>query len=815
VAALTATLENANPAGGIVKPLGRVSNVFGTLASAGKGFIDAYAQNEQYVSAQESKNALNDAEQKAFDKMKGAQLDMEYGRVAATAIPDEVIAAGTKLDKIKGAVNQGTMPAGAVNLHLENTIEELFQLHPENKAAIAQYFQSRGYDHYVFRDLKNQLEWQETAEDNRKKNEEFVIDAGIKAGLVGPNDDRLTQLAAGQTYLLEQSRMKAAQDKLTFLKTSTEIDEITRKRGEEEGGRDLVKSFAGQADMIFGSYERNFTALSVEASQDPTGTKWQELQKQMPLLATSFQQAKSAAVAQAYEAGAKPEHIQQIKDIYDNKYNAFVQIYTGELSDVKARQNVLTSMQTNLGIDAATSFPLYTELAKLPGMQNALPLIFGSDPSMALGPDTLKALKAELSGFSPGSMKGMYQIQRAAAIIRGDASLKSYSAEEAKQVLPTLLAAVNGNRTAIRQGATDDGTVKGFMNSFGNTLDAAFALEPGTPMSSQKKAADIVGHPDTWEALSQLSRDPARKQQAEEVIDSMIGTAAKGLEVAKMTGPMKSANGVFKIEFNRDRRRFEIKADETAYKTWARANEQTGSSVSRFGYLPSNVPSFEEMARKGDPQLNEKLKTMNGYLQALLWSKEHNQDVPKNAGNMADYADFFATGKRLPGLKPDQGVPDFTKRLNDLTGALATETLKNLESQSVDDITANAATQYGISPNLGKWLIGAEGTGRTQIDVNKDGKPDSTATGYGQFIDGTARQYGLLGEGFDYRNDPTKAVPASMRYLSELIKKNGGDVIKALTQYGVLDRRNFPAGPEGDRKWQAKIDSAKRAAGLG
>ena len=808
--ALTATLDNVNPGVGIVKPLGRVSSVFGTLANAGKGLADAYLQNQQYADTQETKNALNDAEQKAFDQYKGAALDMEYSRVANTAIPDEVIAAGTKLDKVKGAVNQGSLPSSAINLHLENTIDELFQLHPENKAAIAQYFQSRGYDHYVFRDLKNQMEWQEKQQDNVRTNEEFVIDAAVKAGLVSPNDPRSLQLSYGQEYLRATTEMKMLQDRLTMQKTKGEIDAQQRKFVEDDTDRLTVQAFVRNGDLVFGKYTRDFTALLTEAQLDPTGSKWTEVQKSMPLLAASFQEARSRAVAEALKLGAKPDVVQQIKEYYDTQYNGFVNVFSGELSDVKTRQSILTSMQTTLGIDAAKAFPLYTEIAKLPGMQNSLPLLFGGDPSMALSPEVVKALKSELNGWAPGSMTGMYHVQRIASLLRGDLSLKSMSQEEAQKALPGLLAGIQGNRQAILKGDISDGTTKGFMNGYANTLDAAFALQPGSALSSQKAAASIVGHQETWNALEKLAKDPNTKQQANDVIDSAIGTAAKGLEVAKMTGGMTSDNGIFKIEYNYDRRRFEVKADRSAFN---RTYNQTSSSVARFGYMPG--PTFEEVVAKGDSKMNDKAAAMNGYLVALLRSREYNQDIPQNAGTLNDYAAFFAKGTPLPKATPEQSTADFSTRLNKLTSALAQETLTNLENQSVQDITTAAAQEYGISPTLGNWLIGAEGTGRTQIDVNKNGKPDSTATGYGQFIDGTAREYGLLGDGFDYRNDPTKAIPASMRYLSDLIRQNGGDVLKALHQYGVLDRRNFPSGPEGDAQYQRKLESAKKAAGLG
>lgn len=808
--ALTATLDNVNPGAGIVKPLGRVSSVFGTLANAGKGLADAYLQNQQYADTQESKNALNDAEQKAFDQYKGAALDMEFSRVANTAIPDEVIAAGGKLDKIKGAVNQGSLPSSAINLHLENTIDELFQLHPENKAAIAQYFQSRGYDHYVFRDLKNQMAWQEKQQDNVRANEEFVIDAAVKAGLTSPNESRAVQLEAGQRYLRSASEMKMLQDRLTMMKTQGEVNEQDRKNMERDTDRMTVSAFVQNGDMIFGKYTRDFTALLTEAQLDPSGSKWIEVQKSMPMLAASFQEAKSRAVAEALKLGAKPEVVQQIKDYYDTQYNGFVNVFSGELSDVKTRQSILTAMQTNLGIDAAKAFPLYTEIAKLPGMQNSLPLMFGGDPSMALSPDVVKALKSELNGWAPGSMTGMYHVQRIAALLRGETNLKSMSQEDAQKAMPGLLAGIQGNRSAILKGDVSDGTTKGFMNGYANTLDAAFALQPGSALSSQKAAAAIVGHQETWNVLDKLAKDPNTKQQANDVIDSAIGTAAKGLEVAKMTGGMASDNGIFKIEYNSDRRRFEVKADRKAFD---RTYNQPSSSVARFGYMPG--PTFEEVVAKGDSKMNDKAAAMNGYLVALLRSREYNQDIPQNAGTLNDYAAFFAKGTPLPKAKPEEGVADFTTRLNKLTTALAQETLTNLENQSVQDITTNAAQQHGISPSLGNWLIGAEGTGRTQIDVNGNGKPDSSASGYGQFIDSTAKEFGLLGDGFDYRNDPTKAIPASMEYLSQLIEKNGGDVIKALHQYGVLDRRNYPAGPEGDKQYQRKVESAKKAAGLG
>ena len=105
---------------------------------------------------------------------------------------------------------------------------------------------------------------------------------------------------------------------------------------------------------------------------------------------------------------------------------------------------------------------------------------------------------------------------------------------------------------------------------------------------------------------------------------------------------------------------------------------------------------------------------------------------------------------------------------------------------SVIPMISDAADRTGIDPAIiaaiGERENGFRLTGATGI-LGPDGRPASTAWGYGQLTDGAARDVAAAVPGFDKYN-PATAVFGSAEYLSILQRRNGGDLTAALNAYG-------------------------------
>ena len=71
------------------------------------------------------------------------------------------------------------------------------------------------------------------------------------------------------------------------------------------------------------------------------------------------------------------------------------------------------------------------------------------------------------------------------------------------------------------------------------------------------------------------------------------------------------------------------------------------------------------------------------------------------------------------------------------------------------------------------------------------------AAGVAQFMKPTAKQYGLIDDlGNDWRDNPKKSIEAQAKYMSDLVKSNGGDLATALVEYngGYKARDAWKAG---------------------
>lgn len=102
------------------------------------------------------------------------------------------------------------------------------------------------------------------------------------------------------------------------------------------------------------------------------------------------------------------------------------------------------------------------------------------------------------------------------------------------------------------------------------------------------------------------------------------------------------------------------------------------------------------------------------------------------------------------------------------------------------EMTVAAAQKYGIDPRIAVEQIRQE----SSFNPNATGPATryGTAKGIAQFIDATARDYGLTNP-----YDPALALDAYGRYMRDLLRMFGGDYRKALAGYN--------AGPGNVRKY--------------
>lgn len=756
--ALTATLNTQNPQGaGIIQPVSGGGGFISGLSDLARGVISggaALGARREVDKVNAVRNATTaaalDAQLNAenqLDNPTAAAVPVALGGVNpgfAPEIPGEVMESGRSLQKMAGAVTQGATTKAAFDIRFESVLEDLRRKYPEQQAVIYGQLQAMGFDHYLFRDLKAEIASQDNEVAQRQAQENTLVNAAISSGLGLPSDDKGTLMTKGRDLLAVQAQYKASKEQLDMLKTQTDIDETVRKRNETGAKNGLVKAAINSANMRVNTVSQALGALTVEALSDPTGGKFKELQDRIPLIQQGIATTKAAAIAEIYAGGGGPEEAKATGDYYDNIREGIVQTYTGELSRVRLNQQTLQGMQTQFGIDAAQAFPLWMQLSKLPGMANALPMMFGGDPSGALSPEIQKQIRGELNGWSPGSNTGMYHIQRVADLMRGELKLNNMTQQEAVNTMPTLVTAVRGNRDAIASGQ-DNTTASGtaFMKGVENIFDATFALQPGSDINSQVIAAKETSDERVVAALTALQKNPDTNAEATGLLFSLRATSAKGLETARRTGSDKDVTGIWSLKYNPQRMIYEVTPSKAGYDDWAKSytgNAKYGLS-GKLGpsQIGATAPSFERMVSNRPSELDKKATAMNRHLSQLVRTFPLDDSLPKSASPKSVAAHYAtgaplttATGQVIKSGSGEEAKP-FSDRLNALTQAatsLVTDTIENTAANLArpsfrNDADALARTIIGeASPNatervaVGQVILNrAKQAGRSVQDV--------------------------------------------------------------------------------------------------
>lgn len=282
------------------------------------------------------------------------------------------------------------------------------------------------------------------------------------------------------------------------------------------------------------------------------------------------------------------------------------------------------------------------------------------------------------------------------------------------------------------------------------------------------------------------------------------------------------------------------------YKTW----KEGGKSLIDWGQWGSEIGS----ALKGLTDLKDSIKGVGIEIAKLLninlknWTlKGDIEDLTKQFGEFGkmmtmigdllnaikdgNWKEAYAIGKQLMSQGQDQ--PDALSPVTDSANSAADwfQSKTGLDPRSIGrwirgenepEQRAQSARRQHSSPlldKMGGMFAGLEklynlpmgllrGVAQTESAGNPNAVSRVGAKGLFQFMDGTARDMGLSGA--DVFN-PMKAAEAAAKYLSQLLKANGGDLDKALASYnwgiGNVQKHGLALMPKETRNYIPRVKS--------
>lgn len=695
--ALTATLNDPQPQG---QPITTPSSggFLSGLADFGKEAIGSLSSYQANADRKETEAAQNDAAQAIQDNFKAAS--------ASLGVPQDVVAAGQRLTTAQSAATNGSMTQGAVDLHLESTLDDLYAKHPEKKAVIATYLQSQGLDHYLFRDVKANIAASDDAAAVKQKAEDFAYDAAAHSGYGNPQlDDRATMISKGQTFLNNQAQLKLATDKLDLANKTADLDAKSRTALEKNGQQGLLQGFAQDAEAKTGQVHDHLSALFQEAQIDPSGTSMTTLKQTIPAIINGIETAKASAVVSALAHNANKDTVDNIKTIYDTYKESISAAWTGDLSQDALTHQTLTAMQDKFGINAGQAYPLYNTLAKLPGAANWLPLAFGGDPAHAMSKEQQDAISKEMKGVTLGSPDGIIHYMKVADILRGNLHLQNMTLPEAQKLIPTLNTTVVGNGAAIVKGDKSAETAQSFLTGIGQLSSAAATLSPGTNLDSQLTASSMLSDNaqrgrSAIAALVKLSHDPNQAETATPVLIHVNGTAQRGVLTAK-SGDWQHDGSVEKrqkLVYDTSSQTVKVVIDEDAYKTYLTDYKRTAQDRSQqlgdrnFSAAQSTLPplSRDDIMKNPDSALSKRATTINQYLNTFVQTYQANPNNPKGiTPRIARDSAFNGTPLDRVAREQTSGQ-SFDQRVNNLRSEAQNLTLNTASNDSQDVVNTQA-----------------------------------------------------------------------------------------------------------------------------
>lgn len=282
------------------------------------------------------------------------------------------------------------------------------------------------------------------------------------------------------------------------------------------------------------------------------------------------------------------------------------------------------------------------------------------------------------------------------------------------------------------------------------------------------------------------------------------------------------------------------------YKTW----KEGGKSLIDWGQWESEIGS----ALKGLTDLKDSIKGVGIEIAKLLninlknWTlKGDIEDLTKQFGEFGkmmtmigdllnaikegNWKEAYAIGKQL--ISQGQDQPDALPAVTDSANSAADwfQSKTGLDPRSIGrwmrgenepEQRAQSARRQHSSPlldKMGGMFAGLEklynlpmgllrGVAQTESAGNPNAVSRVGAKGLFQFMDGTARDMGLSGA--DVFN-PMKAAEAAAKYLSQLLKANGGDLDKALASYnwgiGNVQKHGLALMPKETRNYIPRVKS--------
>lgn len=671
-------------------------------------------------------------------------------KIEGGSLGPEGTAATVKIEKVYKALAQGRVSQTVVDLQTRNIIDKYVRDNPDKAAEFADALKARGVDDPFVRSIEAFRDAESWQKEQERFADKTALDAAAKNGISILKEDGSLDFGAtraeGMKILQIEAQYTVESRRLANLKTAADITEAGRAAAEEAQGDLAIKYGYQWADSVTNSTVVSLMSLSNGIRTREQGQRF--LTESVPLALQSLATARSRIIQQSGPDVPRAALETALAEV-DKKILAVKDLVSGDASAVNTRIKALSLFQTQMGLDKATTWPLWSFYSNIYGQGALVEAVTGGNIASLIPPEDMKALRQQTATGvqTRAGMQASLAASNTALILSNSARLEDLNPEQQRKVLPKLIGTTRQHAQAIVSTGGGPSNYTPFIASLAGVTNAvSTSIQPSTVTLDSfinatrgLTAGGAAGsNALTASALISLSKVPGYDDEARALAN---GVTIASMQLINGTDKLKqevSKGGIYEVKFNNRNSRYEVVVNQTALAAAVKKNRNLSTAVFPDAVQAMGVSAVQDIGG-GPPSAKEATALVNtlNNLVGNMASLRTLDPTFRGQGSKISFEDakaYFATGKvpvALQTMIQDEKSADqkFNEASTEFAKAAQASSELNLEQRGT------AIENSSIDGYIRKTFF-------RESSNNPNAAADtSSAVGKGQFLDATWLSY--------------------------------------------------------------------------
>lgn len=612
--------------------------------------------------------------------------------------------AAKRIKEYDNAISQGTLPGLSKDAAVDMVFQELINKWGKEAApVILKSMKDAGLEGGLLNELKRDTEIRERTEGVEDK----AFEQAYAIGSSNLDAEEISNMSPEQIVSFGLQIQKAdenlerIQKQASLAKTQGDIQESQYDFNERIAGKEARQASNEVIQANLAPLIESFVKLQQLAGEAGGDVGLEER------LANSYNLMKQKAATIVNNQIARlniqdPDAARQVREDMENYTSSLLEPFEQRN---ESYSNALKAFENRLGLNAATSLPVISQLNAAGLRVDAIPALMQVVSEDA---DLQERLKFEIAnlgnlqedgGFNTNSAK--IQISEIISLMNGNETLENFSNDKAKSYVNKLYKVGRQMAPAIAKGNFD--TADEYLNSMGVVVTATNSLNVSSGTNPNLSAAyAISGSPQARRAVERLMQNPDTSDEARVLGVGMRAAATKLAINLRTIAESKSERG-WVVGFANGQYGYRFEGNERVVTPFGIVDQSQGNPQ-----VPKSIKGFVKIA--------------NDNINFLAETNDWEKDSIK--GTNKELREFYGQGKMTSAMRKEQQKERKERATNKSDRLKAFDTFD-------EEVLQEGSFDLDAPSTVGK-IIQAESGGKANAK-----NPNSSATGAGQFIEST------------------------------------------------------------------------------